>query len=1015
MKKVGLLVAGLLAVLSLSMVNAAKFSDVPPGHWAEEAVYKLADEGIILGFPDGTYRGNEFLTRYQAALLIYRLMERLRSEFKPGVDKETVAALRNAVQELAAELASLGVRVSALEDNAATKGDVAKLQAAIEELKKMKRPGIDMAALKDLQAKVEAAAVAADTAKAQAEAAMAKAEAAMAAAESAKGLAGANADSIKALNELAVMLNQDVLGLQDRVAALEKEVVALKNAQPKGFAKASDLKALTEYVQALSGDVAGLAGRLEETNARIDKLAAKVDANLPTFSGSLSAKYYTSWGDSFDIDALGATLGDGDKTQADLGNQEGQFSTKLSISFKLARSASSDPNGLNVQDLGLSFSDIGALGGPSLGGAVFDTGNATTYKVNEGGGTKFSFIDKDGDGKPSAGDYILTQTLTPTFPADFVTLSSGNGLFWMKIDTVSSAANDDVTNIAVVTPANGGVVAVRGDVPGSNPSFVNATGVSLSSQKYYKVAHQSATPGTYVVKQSVASNGIWTVLDGITSTFSIGKAPIEMTFAKLPKFKFTEYIADNNVKGYGPGLVVKASGLPLGATLEAVTVSKNTGGVSDGTGGDNDYLHGARLTLAPMKGFSIGASYVMHNNPTLPGGTESIYGFDANAALGPITLGGEYAADSGGTSLYYVKAGATFGPVSLNGNYRNVGPSNFVSKDGIQGDNNNAPFKNEKGFGVEASAKIAFLSVSAMYDNFTEVNGAKGSKAMLADATSQNLSEQAWKVSVGADLFAGFSLEGYYGQTSDTAPANIAWSHDAADSYDDTTASGTASYSSVAKTAYGVTLKNSGLVKGLSLEGYYKSETYNAGGNFGKTSMGAKLDFSTRLAVLNTKLYANYDQTSFTGGAFNDVLYAAGIAQYATDDDVTTINAGLSVETDPFGIVFKPSLMASVDYHSGNHTRVPGGSPYTASDLKWSVGLALNEFLTAHSKFTAKYLSRTSQNFNAAKGKDSSGDSYQASGFELGWNYYDLQITYGNYTSGSNAGQAFKISYTLKF
>jgi len=291
MKKAGLLVAGLLAALSLSVASAAKFSDVPPGHWAEEAVYKLADEGIILGFPDGTYRGNEFLTRYQAALLIYRLLEqaalliyrlleRLRAEFKAGVDEETLAALRNAVQELAAELASLGVRVSALEDNAATKGDVARLQAAIEELKKMKPAGVDMAALKDLEAKVEAAAVAADAAAAKAEAAVAKAEAAMAkaedaaaAADGARGLAEANADSIKALNELAVMLNQDVLGLQDRVAALEKEVVALKGATPQDYAKASDLKALTEYVQALSGDVAGLAGKLGEVEDRVGTLA----------------------------------------------------------------------------------------------------------------------------------------------------------------------------------------------------------------------------------------------------------------------------------------------------------------------------------------------------------------------------------------------------------------------------------------------------------------------------------------------------------------------------------------------------------------------------------------------------------------------------------------------------------------------------------------------------------------------------------------------------------------------
>ncbi len=59
------------------------------------------------------------------------------------------------MQELAAELAALGVRVSALEDNAATKDDIARLEAAIEELKAMRAqpepaPGMDEAALADL-------------------------------------------------------------------------------------------------------------------------------------------------------------------------------------------------------------------------------------------------------------------------------------------------------------------------------------------------------------------------------------------------------------------------------------------------------------------------------------------------------------------------------------------------------------------------------------------------------------------------------------------------------------------------------------------------------------------------------------------------------------------------------------------------------------------------------------------------------------------------------------------------
>jgi len=394
-RKVGLLVAGLLAVLSLSVVSAAKFSDVPPGHWAEEAVYKLADEGIILGFPDGTFRGNEYLTRYQAALLIYRLLERLRAEMRAlqgGVDQETLAALRNAVQELAAELASLGVRVSALEDNAATKADVAKLLERIQALEaKLGQAsaggqgapagaGMDMAALKDLEAKVAAALAAAD-------AASAKAEAALLAADSAKALAEANADSIKALNELAVMLNQDVLSLQDRVAALEKEVlgavqVPTSGAQPAGYARASDIKALTEYVQALSGDVAGLAGKLSEVEGKVSDL----ERNAFKISGKLSLTYQSVSASGFanrDVDRLfwksknvfssGDGNDNGEKVDEPegLSNTPGETKADLSVKFQTGKlTGTSKGEGLNVYNDLFQFSIKGSWTNPSNGDGV---------------------------------------------------------------------------------------------------------------------------------------------------------------------------------------------------------------------------------------------------------------------------------------------------------------------------------------------------------------------------------------------------------------------------------------------------------------------------------------------------------------------------------------------------------------------------------------------------------------------------------------------------------------------
>ncbi|BBL83183.1 S-layer homology domain-containing protein [Thermus thermophilus] len=319
-KRLVTLLAGLLTVLSMGF-GLAQFSDVPAGHWAKEAVEALAAKGIILGFPDGTFRGNENLTRYQAALLIYRLLQQIEEELKTqgtsptmeALAPEDLEALKNAVQELAAELASLGVRVSALEDSAATKEDIARLEAMIAELKAqpMPEPGMDQAALQDLMDRVEAASIAADTALAQAQQLAERLDALAQDVEGVKGdLAGlrsqveANADAIQALNELAVLLNQDVLSLQDRVTALEKLVSGGQELPDlEQFATKEDVAAVQEFAAALRSDLVGLSekvSKLEEQVAELNKVRYSI-------SGSLSATYgtvVTDTGTNFDIDRL---------------------------------------------------------------------------------------------------------------------------------------------------------------------------------------------------------------------------------------------------------------------------------------------------------------------------------------------------------------------------------------------------------------------------------------------------------------------------------------------------------------------------------------------------------------------------------------------------------------------------------------------------------------------------------------------------------------------------------------
>ncbi len=313
-----MLLAGLLTVLSMGF-GLAQFSDVPAGHWAKEAVEALAAKGLVIGFPDGTFRGNENLTRYQAALIIYRLLQQIEGELKAkgesptmkAMSSEDLEALKNAVQELAAELAALGVRVSALEDSAATKEDIARLEAMIQELKAQPapEPGMDQAALKDLAERVEAASIAADTALAQAQQLAEQLDALAQDVEGVKGDVAAlstqvesNAQAIQALNELAVLLNQDVLSLQDRVTALEKGLADLQGVDFKQFATKEDVAAVQEFAAALRSDLVSLSEKVSKLESQVADLS-KVQYSI---KGSLSATYgtTTSTGQAFDVDRL---------------------------------------------------------------------------------------------------------------------------------------------------------------------------------------------------------------------------------------------------------------------------------------------------------------------------------------------------------------------------------------------------------------------------------------------------------------------------------------------------------------------------------------------------------------------------------------------------------------------------------------------------------------------------------------------------------------------------------------
>ena len=110
MKKILAIAAAAALPAGVSAYAANPFSDVSPDDWAYQAVSDLSDQGVVEGYPDGTFKGERNMTRYELAQVIARLMAR-----EDQLNAEQKATLDKLAGEYADELANLGVRVSNLE------------------------------------------------------------------------------------------------------------------------------------------------------------------------------------------------------------------------------------------------------------------------------------------------------------------------------------------------------------------------------------------------------------------------------------------------------------------------------------------------------------------------------------------------------------------------------------------------------------------------------------------------------------------------------------------------------------------------------------------------------------------------------------------------------------------------------------------------------------------------------------------------------------------------------------
>jgi len=130
MRKVALAIAATLVLTVISPAFSQPFADVPTDHWAFDAIAELAAKGIVEGYPDGTFKGDRAMTRYEMAMVVARLLARVEAIKIPGappptkippaeVGRADIQTLQRLINEFRAELAALGVRVTAVEEELA--------------------------------------------------------------------------------------------------------------------------------------------------------------------------------------------------------------------------------------------------------------------------------------------------------------------------------------------------------------------------------------------------------------------------------------------------------------------------------------------------------------------------------------------------------------------------------------------------------------------------------------------------------------------------------------------------------------------------------------------------------------------------------------------------------------------------------------------------------------------------------------------------------------------------------
>lgn len=1028
-------------------------TDVPAGHWAKDAIDKLVGKGIILGYPDGTYRGTQNLTRYEAAVIIARLLEDMKTGTVVAgeIDSETLTALQNAIQELAADLAALGVRVSDLEENAVSRDDFARLEERVEAIALQSGEPEALAGLTSQIEELTARADEYDTLRADVD---------------------DNASSIAALNDLTVLLNQDILNLQDRVSAVE--------------AAQADLVARADF-DTLSGRVGVVETKVTSLDNRVTQLEKYAFSIKPT----LSATYFVGRATrDMDIDRLlpGSVLStgaDSNTTTSDTAVDYADFSGAAVAIAPTLPAAVAKPAATDQNFYGFSTYTYQK----DAAGFILDVNGVRI--VNPDGTPILNQDGKSVGGAPAivTGGPVRTEgSTTVSFGITF-----GNS---GKFDT----ARSDVTGAYV--KGNGGVTVNTVDV-----SFGIRAGLPTADTRYPDVTQDGTTyrPLFFFFKNA-------------TAAFTVGNAPVTVTFGKGLKFKFSDYVGDNDAVGRGDGFNVKIDGSTLPVIGAFKPIINTVYGSRLGANNDNLYYRGVRAEITPAGTLKAGLQVMQEGADAFgqPAGTPNdvtAYSADLHGAVAGWQLDSEYAqsriapsriagAAAGAVetqSAFYAKTSGTLGPVKISDlNYRTVS-AGYDATAGImeaapKATNSTAPYvAGRTGFGVKVTTNVGPVALGGYVDNSvaygkSPLDTAKETTAVVDRGVTGRVSlfnlvtvrggyyelltgtnspldtafdgKNGVRYAVRGDVTPGlgFSVGGFFrnvanGTTriADDGGLFSKGVYGTKNAFnltgDDLTVnscSGIESSDAVTcYSEYGVEAKHNGkdanaLVKDLDLTLGFKARYRTIGTTSGYTNnvFYGNAAYNTKVGVASVNLNAGFENSDF---AAND-----------TAADYTTVNGTLDVKTDVLNVAFKPSFEGYVKAYSKQYSTNNGtaAQTYTANDVTYRVGVKLNEFLLPNTKLAVYYAGYQGKNRiytpYVAGALDSSGNatagtagsfSDQNHGRTISQdlvyveaNYYDLSFGYGygnlRMRDANNAvvpgaadakGSVFKINYKVTF